>query len=391
MRYVDTLTLTLDYRMVDATEVDLVWRLTPAGPDSHAGNDVATTRVALRRSMARLQALIDAASDGDAVLLPPGTYTGTLHGRARTLDVRGAEGAERTVLVSVDRDAPILTVTGARSTWSNIDWRTTGAPLAFPYGSDTTISHSTIEPVPGMAHDVEELLPRWGNSRLYANRIADFGTGEAARCSALVTAGQGGYTGGSTYLQHNLFLDNDCDALVRFGEDDVPVRSHLTANNNTFVGSPTIVRVSALGTEADVLRFRNNVVVRADAVVELPESRFRTTARAWSEPAFVSSRNVVWNSAVQSAVQADWLSRPGIAVEGTDLLVEPKFVDPANGDYRLRPDSALIDAGVEPDEYVWDNYGRSPDSAPDGLVPPPIDGDGDGEAEHDIGAFEHAP
>lgn len=143
----------------------------------------------------------------------------------------------------------------------------------------------------------------------------------------------------------------------------------------------------------DALRFRNNVVVGAKSVIELPRERFTEGERDTSSAVLVASRNVVRNGAVQTAVQADRLSRPGVTVEHGDLAAEPGFVDPTGGDYRLRADSALIDAGVEPDGYVRDvddpvDEDRRP---PADDVERAVDGDGDGVARHDIGAFELSP
>ena len=400
MRTGDAFSLELEYLVLGPGQRELVWHLgAPTEPDTPT--TIATTAVHHRNSMVPLQALIDAAADGDTVTLPPGTYLGTLHGRGKELHVTGATGDERTTLLSVDAQAPILTATGRRSVWSNIDWRTTGAPLVFPYGSDLTISDSTIEPVPDLPHVMNELLPRWSTYRLHANRIANFGRG-GGECAVLVRAGDRGYSRGSTYLQHNLFLDNDCDTLIRFGEDRHVVRSNLIANNNTFVGPGPIVRVSLLGSEGDGLRFRNNVVSGAYRIIELPASRFGVSEDRRRllpygvdtvEPMLISSSNVVWNSAMPAALPTDWRSHPYIEVDRPDLMVEPRFVDATGGDYRLLPDSALIDAGVRPDDYVWDFH----DAANEDRRPGPdattraVDGDGDGAALPDIGAFEFRP
>lgn len=74
----------------------------------------------------------------------------------------------------------------------------------------------------------------------------------------------------------------------------------------------------------------------------------------------------------------------GTGVYGTahSLAPAPQFVDPANGDFRLAPGSALIDAGtadpLEPGESTLDLGGLARIA----------DGDGNGSAERDLGAFE---
>jgi uncharacterized repeat protein (TIGR01451 family) len=71
----------------------------------------------------------------------------------------------------------------------------------------------------------------------------------------------------------------------------------------------------------------------------------------------------------------------GLSPGAKDLHVNPAFVDPANGDLHLQPNSPLIDAGT--------NAGIPPRDI-DGN-PRPLDGNGDGVAVADIGADEYWP
>ena len=70
-----------------------------------------------------------------------------------------------------------------------------------------------------------------------------------------------------------------------------------------------------------------------------------------------------------------------------NISVDPEFADPTDLDFHLSNDSPSIDAGVDPTPWY---EGIHLESDLDGH-PRPIDGDGDGVADWDIGADEAVP
>ncbi len=75
-------------------------------------------------------------------------------------------------------------------------------------------------------------------------------------------------------------------------------------------------------------------------------------------------------------------SVPGLVTISHNIDTDPQFVDASSGDYHLFARSEAIDAGGPCDTICQAGFDL------DGLIPP-IDGDGDGTATRDMGAYEY--
>lgn len=384
----DRLSLTLDYILTDDADQFIEWNVITAANDTVLGNNKRRTSISAIQSTAVLQALIDEAKAGTTLQLPPGKYVGTLDFDYKQINLVGAQGEAPTVLQSFDLNEPILSKGGGYVTISNMVFKTTGAAIAKGFDENLSIENSLILPVDGRPHTVERLFDT-ASYRLLGNTIKGFGQGDANTCASIVDQKRADFGYGvSIFLERNLILDNNCDQLVYIDNSRGFVNHYL--NNNTFIGNPSLIRMSSPGNSSP-LYIVNNIIMDADSILDIPAIAFTETH--WSGVGLYSSRNLLWNSERSAVMTGGLLARIGAEIGKTDLNEDPLLIDPDNGEYRPAFNSPVIDRGVQPSEYHW----TYDDSIHEFLKPgasekiQAIDGSLDGQVLFDIGAIEYDP
>ncbi len=389
--------ITVRYYVLEAGSHDLIWTL-PSSSHQQYLPFTQTSTVEQFQSTASLQALVDEAIAGESpltekvVTLPAGTYAGTLDGRSHRLVLRGATEGEPTILVPGNSTSPIATGLLEGSRLEHLEIRGTGAPpLQLDDASYITIANSRIVPLPDQPHQVSSLIRGVGSHLLIGNEFSGWGVGEGNHCESLLSL-EPDY---AAFVDHNTFVDNHCDQLIDIdtasqSSFDAGTAAPLTlvVQNNTFLNNPSLISLKPHG-EPYAIHLKNNIVVGATSVfaAQPEDDLYHPIAPA----SIVSSANILWNSGTESMLPSEPSARAHAVTEVADLHVDPLLANETQS--RLSPWSPAIDAGVEPTSFetMQSILGvQQGDMKTDIQIPyEPLDGLGDGEAVHDIGADEY--
>lgn len=307
------------------------------------------------QDFATIQGALNAAASGDRVVVSPGTWTGPLDFLGKDVSLESLNGAATTMLRSVGGTVVTIGPGGAV-----IGFTIAGGNASFGSGMEVTGAGTRV--ALNVFQDNQAPIGSAG-AAIYGNGASPLIERNHFRrngCDAQYLAGVLSFANTSSpVIASNVFEDNPCQAVNLVLPDGASPR----VVNNTFVANRVAVRLyRAIPTATQV--YRNNLIVGNTTGVE---ASFGTEA---DNP--IWQHNLVFGNGTNYAGMQNQTGLQG------NLSADPRFRDAPALDYRLSPGSPAIDAGTALGAPATDFDGASR----------PRDGNGDGVAAFDIGAFE---
>jgi hypothetical protein len=309
-----------------------------------------------------IQQAIDAATNGDLVLVSPGTYLENIDYHGKGITIQSAGGPEQTILDGNHHGTVVTfnTQEGAQSVLSGFTIRygsaSYGGGVRLTFGTSPTITNNIFS---------ENIQLVGGNGAAISGNgsspVIDRNTFLANVCDEQFSAGVVCFANNSSPLIiNNIFKDNPCRAInLSITAGGIPVIA-----NNTIVRNSVGVRVNGMWGTSNQL-FANNILTGngIGLFLEFPDPG--------SPPRW--SNNLVFNNSTNYSGLADQTGLNG------NISADPLFV-PTSSYFQLQSHSPAIDAGTlsVPGLPPLDFLGQ----------PRVVDGDGNGSVLPDLGACE---
>ena len=265
------------------------------------------------------------------------------------LDLTGS--ARNIKVTTVFHGTAVVLRKGATVADSNIDGGTTDIPSVSIVGTDARVTRSTIA------------------NNTSAVGAASTGSGTVTR--SRLTGGGASASGGVLRVTNSTIEPGASAFLTGLGASNggTLTAQHVTVDGRGGNNTTGATAFASAATDTSTVNIESSVLANVDTSLERVNGGSGVTKISVDHSSFDPAK------ISQGATPGSITQGPG------NVNVAPGFVDSANGDYRLRADSALIDGG---DPAPEDGL-PSVDLAGNARV---FDGTGDGVAAPDIGALE---
>ncbi|MGO9019511.1 MAG: right-handed parallel beta-helix repeat-containing protein [Syntrophobacteraceae bacterium] len=266
-----------------------------------------------------IQAGIDAAQDGDTVLVGPGTYMESIDFMGKAISVVSSNGSLATVIEG-NNNGPVVTIaneigqSSVQQAFEGFTLRSSnvnpgsGGGIAVTRGSPI-ISGNIFSQVYGY------VIYIWGGSPLIQQNtfINNSCVGQEVVAAT---------DNSSPVIVNNIFVNNPC-AAIAIGYQ---VNSAQIANN-TIVGN-TLTDIGLFAVDSSGNLFKNNIIVGYQIGVD-----------------FVGYGLSVWQNNLVYENTTNYSGIPDQTGTNGNISADPLFFDPANNDYHLCFGSPAIDTG----------------------------------------------
>lgn len=305
-----------------------------------------------------IQAALDAATDGDRVVVAPGVYSEDISYRGKDVELVSSAGTQLTIIDVANTSGIEMGPDGALIGFTVRNGKLPSGGAVRVNGDNSYISDNIFEGnLAASRPETESIVVLQGSPVIEGNVFRANNTTGPVPAFIPFGGGIGIYRRSSPLIANNIFHDNQTAAILTFFPipDSAPV-----IVNNTMV--------------------RNQTGIWLDAVRELPNRAIRNNLIVdgqWGLGIRGTMTGIWQNNNVHGNEQNYYRLDDLTGVDG-NISADPLLLNPASNDFRIGLSSPCVDAGTNMSAPSFDFDDN----------PRPADGDGDGNALTDIGAFE---
>ena len=387
----------------------------------------AETVIRVPSDYSAIQSAIEAAADGDTVVVAPGVYVENINFLGKSIVVESEEGPETTVIDGNELGS-VVTFNSGEGPESILRGFTVRNGHTRSSGGGVMIAHSSPQVVDNIITENtacssgKGVFAGWGSAHIKGNTITN---NRPSGCTGASGGGIAVLVGSGAIIESNTITDNIADGgggisliavqntLVRNNiiqwnsadsndgggielqsARDVILTQNLIAENvgdygggiywnvaspdrrGSLVHNTIVDNIARIGSGVYIKGNPSRAELINNIIVAVPGRTALTCDNTWDpNPTALYSNNFYGSG--RELLEG---SCTGVVGTNGNVSVDPLFVDAAQDDYHLQVGSPLIDAGDETrvalPEFDFDGDQRL------------LDGDGDGAAQVDIGADE---